>query len=300
MSLSVDRGFLTNKIDDSTKTPQNDPALLTISWTKEMQLNGRTTGSPGRTSGRMEFHGNVTALMDGNSLRCEQSMIVYTTGPVPFDRIQITSKGTSSDNLARQPQTKIARISAFRRVVAVCRILDPDHNVFGHEQRIEADEGLDFDRRSGSFRVFGKGRACFYARTQGAHLRSKVPPNSPSRTDICFSTGFSARVAAQAGTSAITREAEFSGDVTVRVTDVADPKTDVSSEGRATDGPKTKSDKQNLVLKCDKLSFDSLTEPPGAGHPNPYAGMFRASGHVALTSEDMIANGEEMIYRIPR
>jgi hypothetical protein len=300
MSLWVDRRFLTNKIDDSTKTPPNDPALLTISWTEKMQVNGRATGSPGRTSGRIEFQGNVNALLDGSTLRCEQSMIVYTTGPVPIERIQITSRGSSSENLARQPQTKIARISAFRRVVAICRILDTDKKLFRHEQRIEAEEGLDFDRRSGSFRVFGKGRACFYASTQGADLRSKVTQNDPSRTDICFSSGFSACLAPQAGTNAITRKAEFCGDVTIQVTDVADPKTDVSSERRATDVPKTKSDKQNFVVKCDKLSYVSLTESPGAEHPNPYAGEFTASGHVVIKSGDMIAKGEEMVCRIPR
>ena len=300
MSLWVDRGFLTSKFDDSTKNPQNDPALLTISWTEKMRLDGRTTGSPGRTSCRIEFQGNVTALLDGNSLRCEQSMIVYTTGPVPFERIQIKSRGTPSENLARQPQTKIARISAFRRVVAVCRISDPEQNVFGHEQRIEADEGLDFDRRSGSFRVFGKGRACFYASTQGADRQSKVPQNRPSRIDSSFSTGFSACLAPQAETNAMTRRAEFSGDVTIHVTEVADPKTDVSSERRATDGPKTKSDKQNFVVKCDKLSYVSSTDSPGAGHPMRYPAQLEASGRVMVTSEDMIINGEGAVFHIQR
>ena len=203
-----------------------------------MQLNGRTTDSLGRTSGRIEFQGNVTALVDGASIRCEQRMIVYTTGPVPFERIQITSKGTPSENLARQPQTKIARICAFRNVVAICRILDPDKNVFGHEQRIEADEGLDFDRTIGEVFTFSaRAEPAFTPATPAAQPPAKVPAAGPSRTDICFSTGLSARVGPQAETNAITRDAEFSGDVTIQVIDVADPKTDVSSERRANDGP---------------------------------------------------------------
>jgi RNA polymerase sigma factor (sigma-70 family) len=183
-SLWVEPWFVTSKLDDSAKTPSGEPTLLRISWTEKMQLIGRTTDALGRTSCRAEFQGKVTALVDDTSIRCEQRMLVYMTGPVPLERIQVTSKGTRSENLARRPQTKIATIRAFRNVVAICRTRDPDKNVFRHEQLIEADEALGFDPRSGGFQ-FLQGRARTYTIPPGAQPPAKAPAAGPSRTDNC-------------------------------------------------------------------------------------------------------------------
>jgi RNA polymerase sigma factor (sigma-70 family) len=291
MSLWVDRGFLTNAIDDSIKTPHNGPKLLKISWTEHMQLIGRTTDAQGQASGRAEFQGKVTAQVDDASIHCEQRMIVSTTGPVPLERIQVTLNGHGKEFLVREPRTKVAAIRAFHKVVAIGRMLDPDRNVFRHEQRFVANDALAYDSRSGAFHILGKGRVCFYANSPGAHLPAKVPAAGPSRTDICFSTGLRTRVGSRAGTNAVNREAEFSGGVTLQSIGVADPKTDVHQERLASDGP---------TMKSDKLIFVSVTEPRGAARANLYSAQLKASGHVIFTWGDTIAESEEAVFHMTR
>jgi RNA polymerase sigma factor (sigma-70 family) len=290
MSLWVERGFLTDTIDDSTKTPRTEPKLLKISWTENMQLIGRTTDAQGRAAGRAEFKGKVTAQVDDASIHCEQRMIVHTTGPVPLERIQVTLKGPGNDYLARRPQTKIASIRAIHNVVAIGGLLDPDKKLFRQQHRLKA-EALLYDKRSGAFHILGKGRVWFQDNSAGAHPPAKVPAADASRNDICFSTGLTARVSSQAGTSAVTRTVEFSGDVRMRSISVADPKTGVHPESRAIDA---------TTIEADKLSFVSVTEPPGAAHPNPVPAQLKASGHVKMKWGDTITESEEAVLYLRR
>jgi hypothetical protein len=265
-----------------------EPKLLKISWTENMQLIGRTTDAQGRASGRAEFKGKITAQADDASIQCEQRMIIQTTAPVPLERIQVILKGAGSEYLARQPQTKIASIHAVHKVVVIGRMLDPDKKLFRQQQQFNA-EALLYDRRSGAYHIIGKGRVWFHENSAGAQLPANDPAAGSSRTDICFSTGLTARVGRQAGTSAVTREVEFTGNVQMRSIGAGDPKTNVRRESRAIDA---------TSVEADKLSFISVTEPPGALHSSPVPAQLKASGHVKIKLGDSITEADAAVLNL--
>jgi hypothetical protein len=186
-SLWVDRDFLTSKLEGRTNGPRSEPVLLKVSWTGKMHLVGAATDSKRRPSARAEFQGQVTAQLADASIGCEERLIIQTTSPVPLDRVQLASqKQASGADLARHPQTQIALIRAYRNVVVLDQIEDPDNHLLLHKQRFEAARMLGYDRQTGTYHIPGKGRILLYGRAPADPATDQGPTPALIRTDITF------------------------------------------------------------------------------------------------------------------
>ncbi len=313
MSLWVDRRFLTEEIapvaqgqspapldpahanqnarpaGDGSKTPRREPVLLEISWTGQMRLIGRTTDAEGRPSGRAEFRGQVIAATVDALIGCKDEMIVVTAGPVPLERVEILANGPAKDDLARQPKTEIVTIHASREAVVVNRIVDRDrdrHRVV-KQQRFEADDSLDYDRRTGSYQVAGKGRLILFDRVPEAPPTAKRPAHPLNRIDIAFKKGAVARLGAGNEADTVARYAEFSGGVTVTSIDVTDVKIRVERDTAGVEG---------CYMETDNLSIVSEACPPGV-RPSPSDSLYiKASGNVRMVSPDSTIESDSMFF----
>ena len=235
LSLWVDRGLLTNRLDDLAKGTHGEPVLLKISWTGKMHFIGRTTDAEGRLSCSADFHGQITAQMDDAQIHCEELMRVQMTQPVPLKHVQIALKGAASDSLAHHPQTKIAGIQAKRNVVVIGRVVNPAQSALLHQQRLEAHDAMAYDRRKGSYRIDGKGKLILFERASAAPAPAKGPKPALHRTDISFSNGMIARLGTGNEADTIAHEAEFFG-ATVIWMGVAETTTKADPERRPEPG----------------------------------------------------------------
>ena len=255
LTLWVDRGLLTSSVEEPAKGLHSDPVLLKITWTVKMKLVGRTKDDAGRPSCRIEFQGQPNAVMNDALVHCNERMIIHTTQPVPLAQVQCASKEPANENLAARPQTKIARIQANRKVVVVGRIVDLDRSAILHQQRLEANDTVIYDRRTGSIHVAGPGLLILHEPQAPAPPPAQAKANALTRTEISFNEEMTAKLGAGKNENTLAREAEFSGSVTITRTDVADTRAWLDPELAA---------RQGGYLISDKLRFVSA-----AGKPSP-------------------------------
>ena len=140
---------------------------MTIGFSENMEFTGRSVDPEGRPAARADFHGIVTAQMEDALLHCTEKMIAFTDREVPLAQLgkmtqdQSQSKpdgeATNEDGEA-EPQAELTLIYCYRNAVGISRKVDPDLPVPIQQQRIEADDILAYDRRTGDFFVPGKGK----------------------------------------------------------------------------------------------------------------------------------------------
>jgi RNA polymerase sigma factor (sigma-70 family) len=280
LSLWVDRGFLTNSIQDLAKGPQSEPTLLKISWSNGMLLLGRTTDE-GRPCARAEFRGKIIAQIDDSSIRCEERMTIRTLEPISFERIQIVLKGLASNGLVRHPQTKIARIDAFRKVVAIGSIIDPARHVLAHRQTIQCDDSLIFDSRTGEYHVSGKGKVFLDDPTPAAQapLKDSAPP--AGIREISFSNGMMARPGSATKREAGDRLVEIYGDVTISCETTTD-----------------RNEKRQGYLTAEKVRLVVESQPRDANSHHRYHLRFEALGRARMVSGHSSADSENFFVEI--
>ncbi len=179
--------------------PIGDKDLLTITWTKRMEFNGRTTDPSGRPAGRADFFGIVNSQMTDARLYCEQKMIAFTDREVPLAQVGSAlgrpGKG-NADKGKDQPErpdgddadertgpngsrVDIALLYCYGNPVAISRKVDPDVPIVLEKERIDAwdykdpSQGdgktvfpgrIDYNRRTGEFYVPGPGIVYLYDR----------------------------------------------------------------------------------------------------------------------------------------
>ncbi len=68
------------------------------------------------------------------------------------------------ENGEAEPQAELALIYCYRNAVGISRKVDPEVPLPIQQQRIEADQLLAYDRRTGDFFVPGKGKVYLYDR----------------------------------------------------------------------------------------------------------------------------------------
>ena len=180
-------------------------------------------------------------------------MTIRTLEPIPFERIQIVLKGPASDGLIRRPQTKIARIDAFRKVVAIGRIIDPERHVLAHRQTIQCDDSLIIDCRTGEYHVSGKGKVFLDDPIPAAQAPVKDSALPAGIREISFNNGMMARQGSAKKREASERLVEISGDVTI----FYDATTD-------------RNEKRQGYLTAEKLRLAVGSQPRDAKPQPPY------------------------------
>ena len=122
------------------------------------------------------------------------------------------------------------------------------------QQRFEADDSLDYDRRTGSYRVPGKGRLILFEQAPEAPPTAKGPAPPLNRIEIGFKNGAVARSGTRNEADTVVRYAEFSGGVTVTWVGVTAVKIVVEPIVAA----------EGCYVRADNLRFVSEPSPPGA------------------------------------
>jgi len=172
---------------------ENNP--MTIAFSDGMDFTGRTTDPDGNPAARADFHGIVTAQMEDGLLHCEEKMIVFTDREVPLAELGKLSKSKRKGGVLEpadaedegDSQAQLALLYCYRKAVGINRKVDPDAPILLEKQRIEADDILAYDRRTGYFEIPGKGIVYLYDRSDNS---SRAPgmnldaenDNSPSPT----------------------------------------------------------------------------------------------------------------------
>jgi RNA polymerase sigma factor (sigma-70 family) len=288
MSLWVDREFLSGKLEDSPKDSREEPVLLMISWTQRMQLLARTTGAGGQPVCVVRFQGKVAARCGDRSITCEESMIVRTAQPVPLERIQLAMKTPASDTLARHSRTKIAGIDARRKVVVVGSIVDLDSKATVNRQRLIAEKTLSYDRRTGEFRVSGKGRIQLNAPAPEASKPDERQITPFEQTEISFNTGMQTFWMFEKNEAWLARHVlTITGYVTIKRPANSDTRSPV----------KPGSDRQfHGYMTADGLRLVVEEVPSSDGAPNRYRVRVTAEGKVKFVNGDTIIDARDLHY----
>ena len=220
-------------IKRAASRPVDEKAPSTIRFSERMEFVGQTTDPEGNPSGRADFYGIVTTEMEDALLHCEEKMIAFTDRAVPLaelgemskapskprsgnEDIEATNAATNAnddDEAEEKPKPQLALIKCYGNAVAITRKVDPDAHVLLKQERIEADEVLNYDRRTGAFDAPGKGTVYLYDRSNnstngtGKNLDSG-PNNDPDpkptlRTVTNTSGGAAKRSNTAVGTAAI-------------------------------------------------------------------------------------------------
>ena len=99
-------------------------------------------------------------------------MIAFTDREVPLTQLGKNSKRGPSQNdgtaepegSEAEPQAELTLIFCYRNAVGISRKVDPEVPLPIQQQRIEADQLLAYDRRTGDFLIPGKGKVYLYDR----------------------------------------------------------------------------------------------------------------------------------------
>jgi hypothetical protein len=192
-------------VDSKPKTragrPMSEKVLTTIHFSEGMEFNGKSINPDGNPAGRADFYGIATALLEDALLRGEEGIITYTDRPVPFAQLGALNKPKSKDtepdgvedsgDKPTDEGPQLAIIECYRNAIGISRKVDPDRPEVLQQQRIEANELLVYDRRTGNFHVPGKGKVYLYdrsdnSRAQGMNLdggtSSGAKPAGTART----------------------------------------------------------------------------------------------------------------------
>jgi hypothetical protein len=155
--------------------PTAQKVPMTIGFSDNMEFTGRSVDPEGRPAAQAEFYGIVTAQMEDALLHCTKKMIAYTDREVPLAQLGKMSKGQSkgdgegddADGEAKS-QAELTLIFCYRDAIAINRKVDPNAPILIQQQRIEADELLAYDRRTGDFMVPRKGKVYLYDRADNS------------------------------------------------------------------------------------------------------------------------------------
>ncbi len=207
--------------------PVKSKDLMTITWTKEMTFNGRSTATPGgRPTGRGDFLGVVRAEMTDSLLYCEQKMVVFTDREVPLADLGTSIPGSESepadeprdpevdeDSAPRKSRVNLAMLFCYGNPVAINRKVDPDQPAVLERQKIIAWDRpgdpirpkerppvaglLQYNRLTGQFFVPGPGMVFLYNRpdddkkkeTQAGPAPAGGDPAAPSGESGATTTG---------------------------------------------------------------------------------------------------------------
>jgi hypothetical protein len=149
--------------------PLSEKVPMTIGFSEDMQFTGRSVDPEGRPAGRADFHGIVTAQMEDALLHCTEKMIAFTDREVPLTQVGKKNQkrsdgraGTEDDEA--EPQAELSLIFCYRNAVGISRKVDPEVPLPIQQQRIEGDQLLAYDRRTGDFFIPGKGKVFLYDR----------------------------------------------------------------------------------------------------------------------------------------
>ncbi len=180
-----------NAVDAKPKTragvPLSKKVPMTIAFSEKMEFTGRSVDPEGRPAARADFHGIVLAEMEDAMLYCTEKMITFTDREVPLTQLGKMSQKPSpsqsdgaanADDAEPEPQAQLALLFCYRNAVGISRKVDPDLPVPIQQQRIEADQILAYDRRTGDFFVQGKGKVFLYDRDAKS---SQTPAQDPDR-----------------------------------------------------------------------------------------------------------------------
>ena len=141
----------------------------TICFSEGMEFNGHSVDPDGDTSGRADFYGVATAQLEDSLLHAEGGMIAYTDRPVPFAQL----RALGDQKAEAGPQLTI--IECYRNAIGISRKVDPTRPEVLQQQRIEAEELLVYDRRTGDFQIPGKGKVYLYDRSDNSQGVGKNP-----------------------------------------------------------------------------------------------------------------------------
>ena len=87
----------------------------------------------------------------------------------------------ANDNDEAKSQAELTLVYCYRHAVAISRKVDPDAPILVQQQRIEADDFLAYDRRTGDFFVPGKGKVYLYDRTDKSSQTPEPNTNSSGK-----------------------------------------------------------------------------------------------------------------------
>ena len=209
-------------------------------------------------------------------------MRVIMNQQVPLERVQISLKGPAGDYLAQRPQSKIAGIHASRKVVVISQVVGLDRKGLLHQQRLEADDTLTYDRRTGKYEILGSGRLASSEPAPADAASAEGPPPPIRRVDISFRTGMVAESGTEHEAHSTARAAAFSGIVVLK----AVPGRNLSYS-------------QDWQITADRLRLVAAKPVGGAHNPGPHSFIVNASGHVQLNSDKQITRADSMSFELP-
>ena len=172
--------------------PMSEKVPMTIGFSENMEFTGRSVDPEGRPAARADFHGIVTAQMEDALLHCTEKMIAFTDREVPLAQLgkmsqeQSQSKAdgeAATEDGEAEPQAELALIYCYRNAVGISRKVDPELPVPIQQQRIEADDILAYDRRTGDFYVPGKGKVYLYDRSANSSQTPAPDPDGDGNDD---------------------------------------------------------------------------------------------------------------------
>jgi hypothetical protein len=308
--------------------PLSKIVTTTIQFSERMEFTGRTTDPQGNPAACGDFHGVVTALMEDALLHCEERMITYTDQVVPLAQLGAMSKtqsksksgageqpdsDTAADPATDQPKPQLALLECYRNAVLITREVDPDRPILLQRKKVEAEEVLYYDKRTGDFTIRDKGQVFLYDRSDNSGAEGKNPagdknpkgktssPRSkktaepkveeiPSLvlTHITFVKG----MRSQPGTGGEddkfkTHWYEFFGDVQLGRAKVPDGQTVLNFDGLPGDA---------IFLTGQTMRF--ITEPPPVGSPAsaPARDFGKAWENAQFTDNDKVLKTDVITF----
>jgi len=172
-SVPDDQGAVTKPTTRAGR-PKSEKVPMTIGFSEDMEFTGRSVDPEGRPAARADFHGIVTAQMEDGLLHCTEKMIAFTDQEVPLAQLGAISRAQSKpagrapesaqDNGEEKPKPELTLVYCYKNAIAINRKVDPDAPILIEQWRLEADDILAHDRRSGDFNVRGKGKVYYYNR----------------------------------------------------------------------------------------------------------------------------------------
>ncbi len=179
-SSPTDKQSAESKPKTRAGCPLSEKVPMTIGFSEKMEFTGRTVDPEGRPAARADFYGIVTAQMEDALLHCTEKMIAFTDQEVPLAQLGQDVSESRSQDASRSDERPLARtarpnrrpssrcIYCYRNAIAISRKVDPDAPILIQKQRIEADDILAYDRRTGDFYVPGKGKVYLYDRSDNS------------------------------------------------------------------------------------------------------------------------------------
>jgi len=176
--------------------PVSENVPTTIAFSERMEFTGRTIDPDGNPSARADFFGIGTALMEDALLHWEQKMIAFTDRVVPLAQLGAMSKskrkggapGPAASEGEADTDPQLVLLYCYRNAVGVTRKVDPETPTLIEKRRVEADEILIYDRRTGDFAIPGKGIVHLYdrsdnsSRAPGMNLEPENDGPNPTET----------------------------------------------------------------------------------------------------------------------